>query len=480
MRLSDVLCDTETIRAECAPDTEISGITVDSRKVKPGFLFIAIRGFETDGNKYIGSALEKGAVAVVTDDESVSGVPCVLVGDARRTCAEIARNFYGRPTDSMKLIGVTGTNGKTTVTYLIKQILENLGSKCGLIGTNQNMIGNEVTATDRTTPEACELWELFAKMKEAECDYVIMEVSSHSLALSRVFGIEYEVGVFTNLTQDHLDFHKTMEEYEATKASFFKQCKTGVVNFDDEAGKRILAAKETNFISYSAVANSADFVAKNIRLKPSAVEFEMVGIGILARIKLNIPGEFSVYNALAASTALIALSVELPTIAGEIKNVSGVPGRAEIVPTPREYTVMIDYAHSPDGLENILKTVKQITDGRVIALFGCGGDRDRTKRPKMGAIAEKYADILVVTSDNPRTEEPDAIIADILEGIERKDESLIVIPDRREAIFKALSIAEDKDIILLAGKGHETYQEINHVKHHMDEREIIAEYFVGR
>ncbi|MBQ6901763.1 MAG: UDP-N-acetylmuramoyl-L-alanyl-D-glutamate--2,6-diaminopimelate ligase [Oscillospiraceae bacterium] len=480
MKLRDILNGIKVLASDVDLDVEVCGVECDSRKVGKDTVFVAIRGYETDGNKYIKSAFEAGACAVITDKKSACGKKCILVEDARKALAAVAKNYFGDPTKDMKIIGITGTNGKTTVTYLIKRCLEANGAVCGLIGTNQNMIGDEVLETERTTPESNELWKLFAKMRDKGCTHVIMEVSSHSLELSRVYGIKFTVGAFTNLTQDHLDFHKTMEKYEAAKQKLFEQSEYGVVNFDDEAGKRMLTRCDGRFVTYSAKENSADFVAKNIRTKAASVEFELVGIDTIGRIEMNIPGKFSVYNALCASSVLLTLGIPLEKISESLRSVEGVKGRAEVVPTDTDYTVMIDYAHSPDGLENILKTVKEITENRVIVVFGCGGDRDSTKRPKMGRIAAEYADVVVVTSDNPRTENPDDIIDDIIPGILEKTDSFCRVTDRREAIFKALDMAEKGDIVVLAGKGHETYQEINHIKHHMDEREIVNEYFLGR
>ncbi len=477
MKLRDILNGIEVLSSDVDFDAEVRGVECDSRKVGKDTVFVAIRGYETDGNKYIKSAFENGACAFITDKKSAPGKNKILVKDARRALAAAAKNFYGNPARDMKIIGITGTNGKTTVTYLIKRVLEETGALCGLIGTNQNMIGNSVIATERTTPESHELWQLFAKMRDAGCTHVIMEVSSHSLELSRVFGIEYEVGAFTNLTQDHLDFHKTMEKYEAAKLKLFDRSKVAVINYDDEAGRRMAKVAPCKTVTYSAKDNSADYVAKNIRTKPASVEFELVGIDTIGRIEMNIPGKFSVYNAMCASSVLLALGIPLSQISAALRNVEGVKGRAEVVPTDTDYTVMIDYAHSPDGLENILRTVREIAEGRVIAVFGCGGDRDATKRPKMGKIAAEYADLVVVTSDNPRTENPDAIIDDIIPGIEEITTEYERVSDRREAIFRALSLAKKGDIVVLAGKGHETYQEIDHIKHHMDEREIVNEYF---
>ncbi|MBQ6845510.1 MAG: UDP-N-acetylmuramoyl-L-alanyl-D-glutamate--2,6-diaminopimelate ligase [Oscillospiraceae bacterium] len=480
MKLCDILNGIDVIECNADLESEILGVECDSRKATEKTLFVAIKGYETDGNKYIASAKGAGASVYITDEKNALSKDGILVSDARRALAVAAKNFYGNPTKDIKVIGVTGTNGKTTVTYLIKHILEKQGAICGLIGTNKNMIGEKTLETERTTPESNELWKLFSEMRDAGCTHIIMEVSSHSLELSRVYGIEYTVGAFTNLTQDHLDFHKTMENYEAAKLKLFNQCEIGVINIDDEAGKRISKLAPSEVITYSAKSNEGDYVAKNIRTKPASVEFEFVGIDTIARMEMNIPGKFSVYNALCAISVLMALGVPVYEISAALRTVKGVKGRAEVVPTETDYTVMIDYAHSPDGLENILRTVKEITEGKVYVVFGCGGDRDATKRPKMGKVAASLADVVIVTSDNPRTEDPNLIINDIIPGVREVRDDFISIADRREAIFKALDMAGKGDMIVLAGKGHETYQEINHIKHHMDEREIVQEYFSGR
>lgn len=480
MKLRDILNGIGILETDAELETEITNVECDSRKVSENGLFVAIRGFETDGNKYIDAAVKNGACAIITDCAETKCENRVLVSDARSALALSAKNFYSDPTRDMKIIGVTGTNGKTTVTYLIKHCLEKTGAKCGLIGTNQNMIGERILETERTTPESNALWALFAEMRDEGCTHVIMEVSSHSLELSRVRGIEYDVGAFTNLTQDHLDFHKTMENYEAAKAKLFNQSKIGVLNFDDEAGRRISKIATAKTVTYSAKSSEADYVAKNIKTRADSVAFELVGIDSIMRINLNIPGKFSVYNAMCAVSVLRALGVDPEVIRESLAEVGGVKGRAEVVPTNTDYTVMIDYAHTPDGLENILKTVKEVCEGRVICVFGCGGDRDRTKRPKMGKTAAMYSDIVIVTSDNPRTEDPDSIIDEIIPGVTEIKKDYIRVTDRKEAIFKALETAKEGDIIVLAGKGHETYQEINHIKHHMDEREIVNEYFLGR
>ena len=476
MKLQELLRGVAVKSSTAADDLEIREVRYDSRAVQAGDLFVAIRGFATDGHQYISKALEQGAVAVVCE-EAPAGVPVVVVENARQALAEIAANRFGHPADSMVMLGVTGTNGKTTTTYLVKHMLEDAGYKVGLIGTNQNLIGDEVIETERTTPESYELHALFARMRDAGCTHVIMEVSSHSLVLDRVYGIPFAVGAFTNLTQDHLDFHKTMEEYRKAKAMLFAISKKGVINLDDDAAQAMLADAKCPCMTFSCEKDAADLTAKNIRLHADGVEFVATTKGELARVKLPIPGHFSVENALAALGMVLQTGMPLADAARSLATATGVKGRVEVVPTDTDYTVLIDYAHTPDGVENVLRAVRGFAKGRVIALFGCGGDRDRTKRPKMGKIAADLADFCVVTSDNPRTEDPKAIIDDILEGMQGTKTPMEVIVDRPEAIHWALAHAKKDDVIVLMGKGHETYQEINHVKHHMDEREIVASFF---
>lgn len=479
MVLRDVLAGLQLKKVNCDLELPISVICHDSRRVSPGALFVAISGYMVDGNRFVDSALAAGAVAVVTE-RPVEGTPYIQVEDAREALAVIAANFQRHPAREMVMIGVTGTNGKTTSTYLLKHLLELHGAKVGLIGTNQNMIGEQVLHTDRTTPEPNGLHALLREMADAGCTHVVMEVSSHSLVLHRVHGIEFEVGIFTNVSQDHLDFHKTMEAYIEAKSRLFFQCKKGVINLDDDAAQAMMRAPGCQYVTYSAKKNEADVLAKNVRLKARGIAFEAVCDCDIARIELPIPGEFSVYNALCVVAAAHAMGISLQECARGLRTAHGVKGRAEVVPTDTDYTVMIDYAHSPGGLENILKTVRGFAEGRVIVVFGCGGDRDAAKRPIMGRVASELADVLVVTSDNPRSEDPQAIIDQILPGITKKKENVYVEPNRPRAIHYALEHARAGDVVVLAGKGHETYQEICGVKHHLDEREVIAEYFAQR
>ena len=476
MKLRELLAGVAVEKTAADLDMDIGEVRYDSRQVGKGDLFVAIRGYATDGHQYIAKALEQGAAAIVCET-APEGVPAVIVADARRALAEIAANRFGHPAQSMVMVGVTGTNGKTTTTYLVKHMLEKAGHKVGLIGTNQNLIGSEVIETERTTPESYELHALFARMRDAGCTHVVMEVSSHSLVLERVYGIRFAVGAFTNLTQDHLDFHGTMEEYRKAKALLFSMCDKGVINLDDPAAQAMLADAKCETLTFSCDKDAAGLTAKNIQLRANGVEFIACTTDGIARVKLAIPGHFSVENALAALGIALQLGLPIEQAAQALGTATGVKGRVEVVPTDTDYTVLIDYAHSPDGVENVLKAVRGFASGRVIALFGCGGDRDKTKRPKMGAIAARLADYCVVTSDNPRTEQPDAIIEDILTGMRDSKTPIKVIADRRAAIHWALDHAKKDDIIVLMGKGHETYQEIDHVKHHMDEREIVHAYF---
>ena len=489
MRLKELLQGINILESTADLEMEISHVSYDSRQTRPGDLFVAMSGFAVDGHDFIGKAMEAGAAAVLCEkiprggiSEGGSniprgGIPYVRVADSRRALAVVGANFYGHPADDMTMVAVTGTNGKTTTTYLLKAILEQaLGAKVGLIGTNQNMIGQEVLPTERTTPESFELQGLLAKMRDGGCTHVVMEASSHALYLDRVYGIHYAVGIFTNLTQDHLDFHKTMEAYCDAKAILFRNCDTGVVNADDLWTGRLMENASCKVLTYSEKADS-DLRAADISLGADHVAFTAVTAEKQVPVRVNIPGGFMVYNTLDVLGAALALGISLEKSAGVLAGVPHVKGRVEVVPTPgKDYTILIDYAHSPDGMENVLSSVKGFAKGRTVALFGCGGDRDKTKRPKMGKVAADLADFAIVTTDNPRTEVPADIIADILPGFEGSTTPYVVVEDRIEAIHWAMDHAQPGDVIVLCGKGHETYQEINHVKHHMDEREIVADY----
>ena len=455
-------------------DIEISGIAYDSREIKPGYAFVCIKGFETDGHKFVGKAVENGAVLIVAEEETQCDVPVCYVSNTRETLADMACAFYSNPSEKFHLVGITGTNGKTTVTYLVKSILEQAGHSVGIIGTNQNIIGDKVLltkSTTPTTPNSLELQNIFCEMADSGADYVVMEVSSHALELSRVRGCKFDVGTFTNLTRDHLDFHHTMKNYMLAKAKLFDLSAKGAINIDDEYGKKIYEMhSDKDIITYAINNPDADVTAKDIKFTPRGVNFNAVYKGEEYAMFLCIPGTFSVYNALSAICTCIKLGIDMQSIANGLKAAVGVLGRVEVVPTDTDYTVIIDYAHTPDGLENIILAMKSFAKGRVITLFGCGGDRDNTKRPIMGEIAGRLSDFSIITSDNPRCEEPVKIIEMIEEGMKKTDGEYIVIPDRREAIAYALDNAKADDVVILAGKGQETYQIIGKEKFDFDER----------
>lgn len=471
VKLQSILCGIDVVETHNPSDSEITHITNNSRQCTAGSLFVAVRGFQTDGHKYIDSAIENGAVAVICE-EYRPDISCtqIVVKSSRKAEALAASNFYENPHKKFELLGVTGTNGKTTVTYLVKHILEYAGKKVGLIGTNQNMIGDKVFETGRTTPDSIELQGVFARMAEEKVDYCIMEVSSHALDLDRVYGCRYKVGAFTNLTQDHLDFHITMDNYAKAKEKLFSISDVSVINSDDPYGAEMAKRAEGKLYEYSCN-NNTDLKAENITLSSHGVSFDLLG----ERISLAIPGEFSVYNALCAIAVALGCGIELPLIKEALLSAHGVKGRAEVVKTNTDYTVLIDYAHTPDGIENILKTVKGFAKGRTIIVFGCGGDRDNTKRPIMGKIAGELADFCVVTSDNPRTEDPMKIISMVEEGVKMSGADYVVIESRREAIRYAMENARKGDVIVLAGKGHETYQILAEGTIHFDEREVVRE-----
>lgn len=475
MKLKELLKDISVLEATADLNLEIPQIVYDSRKVTPGCLFVAISGFASNGNRFIPMAMEKGAVAVVTATRPEGNVPYVLVKSDRLALAILGCNFYGHPAKAMTMIGVTGTNGKTSTTLLLKQVLEKtLGAKVGLVGTMANMVGQEVIPTERTTPESFELQGLFARMRDAGCNYVVMEVSSHAVTLERIGGVHFHVAAFTNLTEDHLDFHKTMDAYCDAKAELFRRCDKAVVNRDDAYADRILKAAACPVLTTS-LKDKTGLYAEDLELHAEGIRFTAVLGQERAEVSLPIPGKFTVYNALTVLGIAAQLGISLEDCAKALAQAEGVKGRVEVVPTPgTPYSVLIDYAHTPDGLENVLSSVRGFCKGRLISVFGCGGDRDPMKRPIMGKIGVELSDIAVITSDNPRTEDPMAIIQDILNGVNPELGEYIVIEDRRQAIQYAMDIAKKDDIIVLAGKGHETYQDIGGQKHHLDEREEVA------
>lgn len=476
MKLSELLNGVSTENEY--EDAEITSVTDDTRKVTVGCVFVCIKGDKFDGHDAAADMILNGARAIICE-HSVGVQNEIIVKNTRSAYSFICANYFGNPSKKFKLIGLTGTNGKTSSTYLIKSILEEAGKKVGLIGTMQNMIGDTVYKTSFTTPDAYQLQSLFKDMEREKCDCCVMEVSSQALAQGRVDGLHFDIAVFTNLTQDHLDYHGNMENYREAKKILFRNCDTAIINKDDENAFYMTQGLPCRTVTYSAKDNSADFVAKNIILHSYGITYDLLGDGIVSRVKCPIPGTFTVYNSLAAAAVAIEYGVPFEEVVNDFRSVKGVKGRIEVVPTDTDYTVIIDYAHSPDGLKNILTSVREFAEGRVITVFGCGGDRDKSKRPKMADIAASLSDFVVVTSDNPRTEKPEAIVKDVVVGLKSHTVPHKVIVNRTEAIRFALGEAKKDDIIILAGKGHETYQIIGTVKNHYDEREIVAGILAG-
>ena len=473
MRLRELLEGMEVISQTISPDTEITHVCVDSRATQKGSLFVAVPGNRCDGGHYARQAVDRGAVCVVCQSELPPDLPRVKVRDARLALSRLACRWYGHPSRQLTMLGVTGTNGKTTVTYLLRHILQRTGMKTGLIGTVQNIVGEQTLPAQRTTPDALQIQQLLSAMTKNGCSHAVMEVSSHALDQHRAEGIDFAVGIFTNLTEDHLDYHGTMGCYCDAKAKLFQMSRMGVCNADDPWTERLLAGASCPSVYYG-IHNPAEVWAEDIFLHSRSVDFTVCTARTRTPVHLGVPGRFSVYNALGAIAACGVLGIPPEECAAALATFPGVAGRMEVVPTPgKPYTLLIDYAHTPDALENVLKTVRGFAQNRVIAVFGCGGDREREKRPLMGHIAGKLADLTIITSDNPRTEEPMAIIRDILPGIAGAEDKYIVEPDRRGAIALAMGRAAAGDVIVLCGKGHETYQEIGDKTIPMDEREIV-------
>ena len=455
---------------------ELTGLVSDSRAARPGCLFAALHGEREDGGRYVADALRGGASCVLCETPPEADAAYVLVPNARLALALMAARWYGEPAKKLTTVGVTGTNGKTTTTVLIKQLLERTrGAKVGLIGTNRNMIGDEILSAERTTPDCLTLQSLLARMAEAGCTHAVMEVSSHALAQYRAAGIDFDVGVFTNLTQDHLDYHGTMEAYCAAKARLFRRCRAAAVNGDSAWAERVLEGSECPVLRYGKNLTN-DVVGWHPRYENDRVRFTVCDEREHVETHVPIPGDFSLYNALAALTAMKLLGVPLPESAAALRDCRGVRGRCEVVPTGTACTVLIDYAHTPDGLKSILETVCSFAQERVLIVFGCGGDRDRTKRARMGRIAAALADVVVLTSDNPRTEPPYAILHDVLEGMRGSRTPFAVLENRREAIGWALDHAGPGDVVLLAGKGHESCQIIGTTAYPLDERDVVREH----
>ena len=473
MQLRDLAQSTTYIRL--TGDAEINKIEYNSRHTAKGNLFCCVVGTFSDGHDYAATAAQAGAAALVVEHELDIDLPQLVVANTRIAMAELAAAFYRNPSREMKMVGVTGTNGKTSTTYMIKAIAEHAGAKVGLIGTIRNLVGDRVIETERTTPESVDLQKILRDMKNDGVELVVMEVSSHALDQHRVHGIDYDVGIFTNLTRDHLDYHKTFDNYLAAKKKIFAQAHHAVLNADDPYFARMADGLSIPITTFG-VRENADFSAADIDITPRGVQFDMKEHGRPMRLNVGIPGLFSVFNALGAAAAAKLLGYSDEDVREGLERMKNVSGRLEPLPTNgRDFTVLLDYAHTPDALENVLNTIRGFAKARIITLFGCGGDRDQAKRPIMGEIAGRYSEFLVVTSDNPRSEDPYRIIDSVMEGVMKSGCAYVVIEDRYDAIKYAVEHAKKDDIVLLAGKGHENYQEVGGGKRHFDEKEIVAE-----
>lgn len=483
MLLSQLITHLTDARSVGTGDADVIGITYDSREVRPGWLFVAMQGGSFDGHRFIGNAIDAGAVAVIAERViEEMPVPCVVVPDGRTAMGEIAAPFFGYPSRKMKLIGVTGTSGKTTVTHLIQSIFNASGKPAGLIGTLGARIGDELIETKHTTPESIDLQRTLAYMADRDVEAVAIEASSHGLYQGRTRGCEFDCGVFTNIARDHLDFHGTVEAYLDAKLILFREYPVmsdksfvAALNADDPSVEQVRNAAKGEVITF-AVDSAADLTASNVIVTDRSVSFDMTFRGNKNPIRLDIGGYFNVYNALAAAAAAIGLGVNIDTVVKGLAAAHSVPGRFESVDCGQGFGVIVDYAHTPDELENVLRTAKSLTENRLIAVFGCGGDRDRGKRPIMGRIGSDLADLVVVTSDNPRTEDPESIIAMVLEGIPESERSRATVqPDRREGIRAAIGMAQAGDVVVIAGKGHEDYQIFADRTIHFDDREVARE-----
>lgn len=484
MNLKEILLGIEGIKARGNLELDITNVDSDSRNIKENGMFIAIQGYEVDGVDYIKSAIENGAKVIMVQEnvdlaklKIPEDITLLVVPNTRVALSICACNFYDNPSRKFKLVGVTGTKGKTTTTFMIKKILEKQGKKVGLVGTIATYIGDKkIEDSSRTTPESIKLQKIFAKMVEEKVDVVVMEVSSQSLKLNRVLGCDFDIGVFTNFAHEHIskNEHPDMEDYFNSKLKLFDMCKVAFTNADDIYGAKVARVAKTPEITTYGIDNFCHILAKDITITNSYVDFKVKIENKNERVKTCIPGRFSVYNSLAAICVAMKLGANAEQIKEALVEVR-VPGRSELVDNKQDLTIMIDYAHTPESLESILQAVKSYTKGRVILVFGCGGDRDSIKRPLMGEVSGRVADYTIITSDNPRTEEPNAIISDIEVGIKKTKGQYTCIVDRKEAIKKAIEMANKMDIIVLAGKGHEPYQEINHEKFPFDERIIVKE-----
>ncbi len=482
MKLKTLIEAITTIDVNGTDDREIEGVAYDSRAVRPGWLFVAVSGHKTDGSEFITQAISQGAVAVVSENklELGAGATHLQVPRARRALAEIANAFYGDLSRKMTVIGVTGTNGKTTTAYMIRDILRDGGFFPGLLGTVAYEIGDRAIPAARTTPEAPDIHAMFQQMEEAGCDSAVMEVSSHAIALNRVHGIDFKMSVFTNLTRDHLDYHRDMDTYFNVKAELFQALekrndRSAVINIDDPWGRKLVEERDlkADVVTYGFNERATVF-ASNAAIDADGTSFDVSTPWGDAAVRLRLLGRFNIHNALAAIAVGGLNGIDLTRVVASLANIQAIPGRLELVRERKKKKVFVDYAHTDDALKNVLTTLREICKGRLIVVFGCGGNRDRGKRIKMGAVADALADHAIVTSDNPRDEEPGAIAADIIEGFENQDRFEVEL-DRRAAIEKGIRMMARKDVLLVAGKGHETYQEIKGTIVPFDDREIVRE-----
>lgn len=457
---------------------DINKIEYNSQKIEQNDIFVAIKGYKEDGNDYIKEAVEKGAVCIVTEDElnanELPNITIVRVQNSRIALSLIASKYYDFPARKLKLIGITGTKGKTTTAYMIRDILNASGKKTGMIGTIYNTYGNVCIEASRTSPESLDLQKLLKDMVDAQMEYVVMEVSSHSLVLDRVYGLHFAIGIFTNLSQEHLDFHETMDNYLLAKSKLFEMCDFALVNGDDihtPRLKKMIKCKTATF----GLDNAVNITASDVRINNNNVEFKMYVNKMLETIVINIPGRFTVYNALAAIGTCSLLGAQMDAILLALSNIK-VPGRSEIIDVQKTFTVMVDYAHNPSSLEAILSSIKKYVKGRIICVFGCGGNRDKEKRPMMGEISGRLADFTVITTDNPRNEDPSIIMKEIEDGVKKTKGLYKIIENRKDAIAFAMRIAWKNDLVLIAGKGHETYQELKNGKRiDFDERKVVKD-----
>ncbi len=479
MNLQDLLAEIDIVEIIGDCNINIENLVYDSRHVDKGALFFAIKGLVKDGHDFIDEAIDNGAVAIIIEselNEYRKGIVYIRVHNVRLVMSFLAASFYGHPLRDLKIIGITGTNGKTTTSFLIKNILESAGYQVGLVGTIKNVIGSKDLPAQRTTPESVDLHKFFADMKKLKLDYVVMEVSSHAIDLKRTAGIEFDCAVFTNITQDHLDYHVNFEDYLAVKSSLFSQVKTNgacIINKDADFNE-VIAAKSAGQVYFYGLKKDADLTADEIELKPDGVSFKIHGL-VEDDYSLKLTGKFNIYNALAAVTTARAFGIEAKECKLGLEKVNGVPGRFQLLREGQKYAVVVDYAHTPDGMRNVLATARELITGKLIVVFGCGGDRDRTKRPQMGKVAAQFGDLLIVTNDNPRNENPNQIFADIEKSLQSDKSDYQIIEDRRAAIYTAINSAQGDDMVIILGKGHETYQIFKNETIDFDDREVARE-----